>query len=186
MSAAWFDYDGDGRPDLYVSNMWTAPGQRLVADRQLLARGKDGLAEAYRRHTKGNSLYRNRGDGTFEETGSQENVEMGRWAWSADGFDFDNDGAPEIYIACGMLTNAFGGRRDELLLAAGGGEFAAVASRRRQATKTAGTPSISSSARITVGTGASRTCFMPAAEDATTIFPACPASISPTTAGRSR
>ncbi len=30
---------------------------------------------------------------------------MGRWAWSADGFDFDNDGAPEIYIACGMLTN---------------------------------------------------------------------------------
>ena len=105
MSAAWFDYDGDGRPDLYVSNMWTAPGERVVADRNFSPVAKDGLTEAFRRHTKGNSLYRNRGDGTFEDTGERENVEMGRWAWSADGFDFDNDGAPEIYIACGMLTN---------------------------------------------------------------------------------
>ena len=105
MSAAWFDYDGDGRPDLYVSNMWTAAGQRVVADAHFRPVVKDGLAEAYRRHTKGNSLYRNRGDGTFEETGMREKVEMGRWAWSADGFDFDNDGALEIYVACGMLTN---------------------------------------------------------------------------------
>jgi tetratricopeptide (TPR) repeat protein len=105
MSAAWFDYDGDGRPDLYVSNMWTAAGQRLIADKNFSPVVKDGLAEAYRRHTKGNSLYRNRGDGTFEETSPQEKTEMGRWAWSADGFDFDNDGAPEIYITCGMVTN---------------------------------------------------------------------------------
>ena len=105
MSAAWFDYDGDARPDLYVSNMWTASGQRVVADPHFAPVAKDGLTDAYRRHTKGNSLYRNRGDGTFEEAGAAERVEMGRWAWSADAFDFDNDGAPEIYIACGMLTN---------------------------------------------------------------------------------
>jgi len=97
MSAAWFDYDGDGRPDLYVSNMWSDVGQRMVA----------GIAgEAWKRHPKGNSLYRNRGDGTFEETGATEGVEMGRWAWSSDGVDFDNDGTPEIFIATGMLTNA--------------------------------------------------------------------------------
>jgi Flp pilus assembly protein TadD len=105
MSAAWFDYNGDAKPDLYVSNMWTASGQRLIGDAHFAPVTKDGLAEAYRRHTKGNSLYRNRGDGTFEETEAQEHVEMGRWAWSADGFDFDNDGAPEIYVTCGMLTN---------------------------------------------------------------------------------
>jgi hypothetical protein len=29
---------------------------------------------------------------------------MGRWAWSADACDFDNDGSPEIYVACGMIT----------------------------------------------------------------------------------
>jgi Flp pilus assembly protein TadD len=105
MGAAWFDYDGDAKPDLYVSNMWTASGQRLVTDPHFTPVAQDGLTEAYRRHTKGNSLYRNRGDGSFEETGADERVEMGRWAWSSDGFDFDNDGAPEIYVACGMLTN---------------------------------------------------------------------------------
>lgn len=104
MSAAWFDYDGDGRPDLYVSNMWSDAGQRVTADLAFRPAATPELHEAYRRHTKGNSLYRNRGDGAFEETSPAEHVEMGRWAWSADAHDFDNDGSPEIYVACGMLT----------------------------------------------------------------------------------
>ena len=103
MSAAWFDYDGDGRPDLYVSNMWTEAGQRVVED-PAFAPGRDHRA-AFHSHSKGNSLYHNRGDGKFEETSAPEGVAMGRWAWCADGIDFDNDGAPEIFITTGMLTN---------------------------------------------------------------------------------
>jgi tetratricopeptide (TPR) repeat protein len=106
MSAAWFDYDGDGRQDLYISNMWTASGQRVVEDKAFAAAPDATLRDAYRRHSKGNSLYSNRGDGTFESTGAAEGVEMGRWAWASDGIDFDNDGTPEIYITCGMLTNS--------------------------------------------------------------------------------
>lgn len=106
MSAAWFDYDADGRPDLYVSNMWTASGQRVVEDKAFQAAPTQALRDAYRRHCQGNSLYRNRGDGTFESIAAAEGVEMGRWAWSSDGIDFDNDGSPEIYNTCGMLTNS--------------------------------------------------------------------------------
>jgi len=103
MSASWFDYDGDGRPDLYVSNMWSAAGQRVVRD----AAFRPGAAhpEEYRRHARGNSLFRNKGDGTFEETGAAQGVEMGRWAWSSGGFDFDLDGSPEILVTSGMVSN---------------------------------------------------------------------------------
>jgi tetratricopeptide (TPR) repeat protein len=103
MSAAWFDSNGDGLPDLHVSDMWSAPGQRVVRDSAFQPGGRD--AEAFRRHTKGNCLYRNKGDGTFEETGAKEGVEMGRWAWSSGGFDWDLDGAPEILVCTGMVTN---------------------------------------------------------------------------------
>ena len=47
-----------------------------------------------------------KGDGTFEQTALAENVAMGRWAWGADAFDFDNDGSPELFITTGMLTNS--------------------------------------------------------------------------------
>ncbi|SPE41040.1 TPR repeat-containing protein [Candidatus Sulfopaludibacter sp. SbA3] len=103
MSAAWFDCNGDGLPDLYVSDMWTAAGQRVVRDPAFQPAAQD--TEAFRRHTKGNCLYRNQGDGTFEETSALEGVEMGRWAWSSGGFDWDMDGAPEILIGAGMVTN---------------------------------------------------------------------------------
>jgi tetratricopeptide (TPR) repeat protein len=107
MSAAWFDYDGDGRPDLYVSDIWSAPGQRVIRDPAFHPASSD--PEAFRRHTKGNCLYRNKGDGTFEETGAIEGVEMGRWAWGSGGFDWDLDGTPEILIGTGMVTNNYSG-----------------------------------------------------------------------------
>ena len=106
MSASWFDYDGDGRPDLYVSDMWTAAGQRVIRDPAFQPAARD--PEAFRRHTKGNCLYRNKGDGTFQETSAAESVEMGRWAWSSGGFDWDLDGVPEILTCTGMVTNGTG------------------------------------------------------------------------------
>ncbi|MBV8896467.1 MAG: VCBS repeat-containing protein [Acidobacteriaceae bacterium] len=105
MSASWFDYDGDGKPDLYVANMWTAAGQRVIASDKFEPAKEADAGSAYRAHTMGNSLYRNRGDGTFENTSREQNVQFGRWAWASGGHDFDNDGVPEIFVTCGMLTN---------------------------------------------------------------------------------
>ena len=114
-------------PDLYVSDMWTAAGQRVIHDPAFQPAARD--AEAFRRHTKGNCLYRNKGDGTFEETSALEGVEMGRWAWSSGGFDWDLDGVPEILIAAGMVTNPSQQGSEQLFLAAGGGEDSGEAAR---------------------------------------------------------
>src|SRR5690606_22022994 len=86
---------------LYVTNMWTSSGRRVTHDPAFAPVAKHGLTDAYHRHTKGNTLYRNLGDGRFEETGA---AEMGRWSWSGDGVDFDVDGQPEILVTTGMIT----------------------------------------------------------------------------------
>lgn len=106
MSAAWFDYDGDGRLDLYVTNMWTAAGQRVARDPEFGPIRDGASRESFHGHTKGNSLYRNRGGGSFDYVGDREGVEMGRWSWSGDAFDFDLDGTPEILVTAGMITHS--------------------------------------------------------------------------------
>jgi len=58
----------------------------------------------YRRHARGNSLFRNRGDGTFEDVTEQSGTAMGRWAWSSDALDFDRDGWEDLYVVNGMFT----------------------------------------------------------------------------------
>jgi len=64
----------------------------------------ENLRALYRRHARGNSLYKNRGDGTFSNVGQQAGVEMGRWSWSSDAWDFDHDGYSDLYIVNGYLS----------------------------------------------------------------------------------
>ncbi len=56
------------------------------------------VRELYRRHARGNSLFRNRGDGTFEDVTLAAGAALGRWAWASDSLDFDNDGNPDLYV----------------------------------------------------------------------------------------
>jgi Tfp pilus assembly protein PilF/peroxiredoxin len=104
MSAAFVDYDNDGRLDIYTGNMWTSAGQRVTAAAGFKPDASPEIREIYRRHTRGNGLFRNRGDGTFEDVTLKARAEFGRWAWSSDGFDFDNDGWEDLYVANGMFT----------------------------------------------------------------------------------
>jgi hypothetical protein len=91
VGAAFFDYDGDGWLDLFVSNYCIWDPQTEPAC------GPEGKRDyCHPRHYEGlpNSLYRNRGDGTFEDV----SVETGIRPTSAKGMgigvaDFD-DGRP--------------------------------------------------------------------------------------------
>ncbi|MBI3855174.1 MAG: VCBS repeat-containing protein [Planctomycetes bacterium] len=105
MGATWVDYDGDGLLDLYVSNMYSTAGNRI------LARGPGKMAPE--QHAKllkmahGNTLFRNRGDGTFENVTEKAGVGRAGWAWSSAAYDYDNSGHPHLYVANGFRSSPF-------------------------------------------------------------------------------
>ena len=114
MSAAWLDYDHDGDLDIYFGNMWSAAGQRVTAHPRFLPEAPEAIRALYRRHARGNSLFRNKGDGTFEDVTLPARAEMGRWAWSSDTIDFDLDGWEDLYVVNGMFTREEEGRVEDL------------------------------------------------------------------------
>jgi Flp pilus assembly protein TadD/peroxiredoxin/ketosteroid isomerase-like protein len=104
MSACWTDVNNDGRQDIYAANMWSAAGQRVAGQARFHANAPEAVRALYRRHARGNSLYRNEGEGKFENVSQQAGVEMGRWSWCSDFWDFDHDGYPDLYVANGYIT----------------------------------------------------------------------------------
>jgi len=110
MSGCWFDYDNDGRLDLYVSDMWEAPGERVSMQEAFSQRLPAEVYALYRHHAKGNSLFRNLGNGHFEDRSALAGVERSGWSWSNHAWDFDHDGFLDLYIANGMISGP--NRRD--------------------------------------------------------------------------
>jgi enediyne biosynthesis protein E4 len=102
---AFVDYNRDGRLDLVVANYVdfnpaTTPvpgeGSYCVWKGVAVMCGPRGLPVAK------NILYENRGDGTFADVTTKAHIDQteGRYAFSVSTFDFDDDGWPDIYIAC--------------------------------------------------------------------------------------
>jgi Flp pilus assembly protein TadD/peroxiredoxin len=106
MSACWLDFDNDGKQDVYAAGMWVAAGMRVFEDPHFHGDDSEKIRSTYRRHMAGNSLYRNQGNNTFENVGAKAGVEMGRWSWSTDAWDFDHDGYPDLYVANGYISGA--------------------------------------------------------------------------------
>jgi hypothetical protein len=122
VGAAFFDYDKDGRLDLFVSNycVWD-PATEPLCNRPespdyCHPNGYKGLP---------NSLYHNNGDGTFTDvsvaTGIRAHVGKGMGVGVA---DFDDDGWPDLFVSndnvrAFLFRNVQGQRFEEVGLAAG-------------------------------------------------------------------
>ncbi len=104
MSACWLDFDNDGNQDIYAAGMWVAAGMRVFGQSRFQEKEREEIRALYRRHMIGNSLYRNQGDGRFQNVARQAGVDMGRWSWSTDSWDFDHDGYQDLYISNGYIS----------------------------------------------------------------------------------
>ena len=115
----FFDYDNDGWLDLYAADYNIAYPSDIVATY---------LGEAVQ--GEGARLYRNKGDGTFENASDKAGVRIATLAMGANFGDLDNDGWLDFYLGTGapdmglifpnrMFRNA-GGKRFQDVTTSGG------------------------------------------------------------------
>jgi hypothetical protein len=133
MGLALADFDGDGRPEVFIANdnarnlllrfrkgkveeIGIEAGVAYNADgRQISGMGADfadfdgdGLADIVMTGLRGETfeLFRNRGDGTFDDaSGSSGLLSVSRACsgWSCGLVDLDNDGSRDLFVSCGGL-----------------------------------------------------------------------------------
>ena len=106
MSVSWADFDHDGHIDLYVSNMFSSAGNRITYQERLVNKYSADARAHIQRHARGNTLFRNLGDGTFEDVSLSAKVTLGRWAWGSLFADINNDGWDDLLVANGLITTS--------------------------------------------------------------------------------
>ncbi len=104
----WLDFDGDGLMDIYLVNSGPLQG---------VTHHKPGTIR------QPNALYRNRGDGTFEDVTKKAGVEGAGYGTAAVAGDFDNDGHTDLYVVgvdrCILYHNRGDGTFEDVTVKAG-------------------------------------------------------------------
>jgi hypothetical protein len=124
VAAAWVDVDRDGRLDLFVVNYldWLPQADRFCGDRM-----RDLRVYCHPKYFSGlpNQLYRNKGDGTFEDVSKASGIaaHVGK-GMSVAVADLDADGRDDLFVTNDgvpnfLFRNVDGRRFEETALLAG-------------------------------------------------------------------
>ena len=108
--AAWADYDRDGNVDLFVSRYVHVEMSDLPAfgsTKFCQFKGAPVQCGPWGMEGETDLLYRNRGDGTFEEVSKKAGVDDPEkyYGLGASWGDYDNDGWPDLFVADDATPN---------------------------------------------------------------------------------
>ncbi len=105
IAGSWFDYDNDGLLDLFVANYarWSPEAERFCGDRVLNIRV---YCHPKYYEDQPNQLYRNLGDGTFEDVSERSGIaaHLGK-AMGVAVADYDQDGFLDVFVTNDKLPN---------------------------------------------------------------------------------
>ncbi len=107
MGIKFFDFDNDGRMDLFVtdmhSDMWEdqEPNREKLKSRAEGIPGPEFLGGPKDTFIFGNAFYHNLGNGRFEEVSDRLGVES-YWPWGVSVGDVNADGWDDIFVPSGM------------------------------------------------------------------------------------
>jgi enediyne biosynthesis protein E4 len=110
------DINGDGLPDLFEVDMLSADSRRLrtqIPTHTALPKRPGDLATQLQ--LQRNTLFLNRGDGSFGEISELAGVTASGWSWSTMFMDVDLDGWQDILITTGHLWDLMDGDTQERL-----------------------------------------------------------------------
>jgi hypothetical protein len=116
MSVDVGDVDGDALPDLFVVDMLSNDSHRLKTQMPTHTPlpKRPGDLETQLQQQR-NTLFMNRGDGTFGEAAMYAGVQASGWSWSTMFLDVDLDGWQDILIATGHLWDVMDADAQERL-----------------------------------------------------------------------
>jgi hypothetical protein len=105
---AMFDFDNDGRLDIYLVNSYTVEAALAKKPRPPAA------------------LYRNLGNGKFEDVAAKAGVADPGWVMGVSVADYDNDGDDDLYVTCfgpnKLYRNLGNGKFEDVTTKAGVGD----------------------------------------------------------------
>lgn len=99
MGASWGDFNNDQQPDLFVTNMYSKAGHRILSR-------FDNVDDRLHFSARGNLLFQQKEGKFLQLAGEDKNfgVDQGGWAFGGQFVDINNDGWQDIYAPNGFYT----------------------------------------------------------------------------------
>jgi hypothetical protein len=99
------DYDNDGQIDLYIGQMYSKAGNRVIAN---LWPGtySESVMDKLRSLTTGSQMHHNLGGLKFDRIGQELQVAGVGWSYGPAMADLNNDGWLDIYATCGFISRS--------------------------------------------------------------------------------
>jgi hypothetical protein len=99
------DIDNDGNIDLYIGNMYSKAGARVMSNLKPDTYAPEVMAKM-RQFVAGSQLWHNRGNLQFDKLGEKCQVAAVGWAYGAALVDLDNDGFLDLYATAGFMSQS--------------------------------------------------------------------------------